>query len=130
MNKITIKGNVKLIEESDRKYVIKNKNSHIKELYDYLNSSAFKSYPNLINKNREEYDFFEFIENKDIPIEQKGLDLIKLIGLLHNKTSFYKSISANKINTLRTTINNNLHLKACQKFCNNITGTENVPVLI
>ena len=40
--------------------------------------------------NRSEINVFEYVEDYSIDNEQKLYDMIKLVSLLHNKTSFYK----------------------------------------
>ena len=96
--KIIVKKGVKIFNCSTGKYVIKNKkNIDIKELYSYLSSRGFDYYPKLIEDNRSEINIFEYIDDSSIDNEQKLTDLILLISLLHNKTSYYKEITNDKI---------------------------------
>ena len=65
--------------------------NNVNNLYEYLNSRNFAYYPKLIqNDNRDDYNIYEYIDEIDTPDEQKALDIIYLIGLLHNKTTYYK----------------------------------------
>lgn len=96
--KVSVKGNTKIFNCTSGNYVIKNKkNKNIKELYKYLNSRSFKYYPKLIEDNRDEVNVFEYVEDYSIDNEQKLIDLINLISLLHSKTSYYKEITNDKI---------------------------------
>lgn len=96
--KVSVKGNTKIFNCTSGNYVIKNKkNKNIKELYKYLNSRSFKYYPKLIEDNRDEVNVFEYVEDNSIDNEQKLIDLINLISLLHSKTSYYKEITNDKI---------------------------------
>lgn len=96
--KVSVKGNTKIFNCTSGNYVIKNKkNKDIKELYKYLNSRSFKYYPKLIEDNRDEVNVFEYVEDNSIDNEQKLIDLINLISLLHSKTSYYKEITNDKI---------------------------------
>ncbi len=96
--KVSVKGNTKIFNCSSGNYVIKNKkNKDIKELYKYLNSRSFKYYPKLIEDNRDEVNVFEYVEDNSIDNEQKLIDLINLVSLLHSKTSYYKEITNDKI---------------------------------
>ena len=96
--KVTVKGNTKIFKCTCGNYAIKNKcKKDIKELYKYLNSRNFTYYPKLIEDNRSDVNVFEYIEDVSIDKEQKLYDLINLISLLHNKTSFYKEITKDKI---------------------------------
>lgn len=96
--KVSVKGNTKIFNCITGNYVIKNKkDKNIKELYKYLNSRSFKYYPKLIEDNRDEVNVFEYVEDNSIDNEQKLMDLINLISLLHSKTSYYKEITNDKI---------------------------------
>ena len=96
--KVSVKGNTKIFNCTNGNYVIKNKkNKDIKELYKYLSSRSFKYYPKLIEDNRDEVNVFEYVEDNSIDNEQKLIDLINLVSLLHSKTSYYKEITNDKI---------------------------------
>lgn len=96
--KYTIKNNVTIVETDKGHVVFKKKKNdsrnNVNHLYSYLSSRSFNFYPNLINHDdRDDYDMYEYIEEVDTPDEQKALDIINLIGLLHNKTTFYKEVN-------------------------------------
>ena len=96
--KVTVKGNAKIFNCTKGNYVIKTKKeTNIKELYKYLNSRGFTYYPKLIEDNRSNVNVFEYIEDNSIDNEQKLIDLIILVSLLHNKTSYYKEITNDKV---------------------------------
>lgn len=99
--RVSIKGSVKILECTSGKYVIKEKsNKSIKELYSYLNSRSFEYYPKLISDNRDSINVFEYIEDVSIDDEQKLYDLINVISLLHNKTSYYKEVTNDKVKSI------------------------------
>jgi len=89
----TIKGKARILETTSGNYVVKEKKRDLKNLFDYLNSRSFNAYPKLLEHNRSDVNVIEYIEELDIPKEQKAIDLIKVIGLLHQKTTYYKSVS-------------------------------------
>lgn len=97
----TIKNVVKkgkcLIACVDDKYIsIKEKNNHnIKDTYDYLLSRGFEYYPKTIINN-DRYNIYEYVEEINSPIEQKAFDMMLLLSLLHNKTTFYKEMDINE----------------------------------
>lgn len=96
--KVSVKGKTKIFNCTCGNYVIKEKcNKDIKELYRYLNSRSFQYYPKLVEDNRSDVNVFEYVEDASIDSEQKLYDMIKLVCLLHNKTSFYKEITKDKI---------------------------------
>ena len=99
--KVTVKGKTKIFNTSSGNYVIKEKcEKNIKELYKYLSSRSFDYYPKLIEDNRTDVNVFEYIEDTSIDDEQKLLDLINVISLLHNKTSYYKEVTNDKIKSI------------------------------
>ena len=99
--KVSIKGNVKILECTSGKYVVKEKcNKCIRELYNYLNSRSFNYYPKLISDNRDSINVYEYIEDVSIDDEQKLYDLINVISLLHNKTSYYKEVTNDKVKSI------------------------------
>ena len=99
--KVSVKGNAKIFNCTNGNYVIKpKKEKDIKELYKYLSSRSFEYYPKLIEDNRSDVNVYEYIEDNSIDDEQKLYDLINLISLLHNKTSYYKEVTNDKIKSI------------------------------
>ena len=94
IKKITIKGKVKIIENEPQKLVIKKRTKDLKGLYKYLNSRSFSYFPPIIYSTLN-YDIYQYINNTDLPIEEKAEDIIKLISILHQKTTYYKDIDDN-----------------------------------
>lgn len=88
INKITIKNGVKII---DNDYVYKKKKENINNVYNYLLSRSFDYFPEIIKEDND-YIYYKYIEDIEEPKEQKMIDLINLLSLLHNKTTFYKEI--------------------------------------
>ena len=91
--KYTIKGKITILETTSGNFLIKEKANDLKGLYTYLQSRSFNYFPKLIDNTRKDVNVFEFIEDTDMPREQKAQDLISLISLLHNKTSYFKEVS-------------------------------------
>lgn len=93
--KYTIKNSVTIVDTDKGCFVFKKKKgdnrNNVNNLYDYLKSRSFNFYPKLLeNNDRDDYEIFEYINEVDTPNEQKALDIINIIGLLHNKTTYYK----------------------------------------
>lgn len=90
------KGKCLIAKVDDEFLVIKEKDNHnIRETYDYLTSRNFDYYPKL-RQNNDKYNIYEYIEDINIPIEQKAFDMMYLLSLLHNKTTFYKEMDINE----------------------------------
>ena len=96
INRVTKKGKCLIADIDNKKLVIKEKNNHnIKETYDYLSSRSFDYYPKIIIDN-DKYNVYEYIKETNTPIEQKAIDMMTLLSLLHNKTTFYKEMDINE----------------------------------
>ncbi|HPF83199.1 MAG TPA: hypothetical protein PLV83_03405 [Bacilli bacterium] len=106
-NKYIKKGKVLFIDTNDGKYVLKQ-NKRDKSIYDYLNSRNFSYFPDIINNIEDEYEITKYVRQVEMPIEQKELDMISLVALLHLKTSYYKEID------------NDLYKKIYEDLLNNI----------
>ena len=97
-------GNVIIADTNIGKVVIKrNKNKDY--IYDYLNTRNFDYYPEIIEK--EDYVVSKYVEDIDIPQEQKILDLIDLVSLMHSKTTHYKNISEDEYKKIYEDLMNN-----------------------
>ena len=81
-------GNVVVVDTNIGKVVLK-KNKNKDYIYDYLNDRNFNYYPEVLDKDK--YVVFKYIEDIDIPKEQKIVNLVELTALLHAKTTHYKN---------------------------------------
>lgn len=106
-NKITLTGKSKIIDDGETKYVIKEKNKDLKSLYDYLNTRQFRNYPEIINEDEDNY-YFDYIKSVKVPINQKASDMANLLALLHNKTAYFKPITADYIKEIYENIESNI----------------------
>ncbi|MFV0275070.1 MAG: hypothetical protein ACK5HL_02385 [Bacilli bacterium] len=90
--KYTILKNSYIITTLDNKtYVIKKKKVDSNLLFDYLYSRGFDFFPKIIASN-DNFELFEYIEAVAIPNEQKSIDLINIVSLLHLKTTYMKRV--------------------------------------
>ena len=106
-NKITIKNNVKIINTDRGNLVIKKDTSNLDNTYNYLLSRSFDYFPKIIAREKD-YNIYEYIEDVDEPIEQRILDIITLLTMLHSKTTFYKEIDIDNYKCLYETISDRL----------------------
>ena len=104
INKITIKNNVKIIDNS---YVIKKKYKSLTDTYNYLLSRSFDNFPEVI-KEDDKYIYYQYINDLKEPKEQKIIDLIYLLTILHSKTTFYKEIDLDYYKEIYESINNEI----------------------
>lgn len=100
-------GRVQIIDTDRGKYVYKE--SKIKnDILDYLKTRAFDYMPNIINEPYDDYQITEFLEDYDIPKEQKILDMITLLSLLHSKTTHFKEVDINDYEKIYEDLDNNI----------------------
>lgn len=102
----TIKSGARII---DNKIVIKNKvNDSIDRTYDYLKSRAFDYFPSLLESS-DGYEVYPYIEDIYEPREQKAMDMMHLLSLLHSKTTFYREVDIDKNKEIYENIINNIN---------------------
>lgn len=89
------------------KYVVKNKNRNNNDVLKYLLSRNFNYFPKILSNN-DDYELTEYVEEVDMPEEQKMMDMIDLIALLHNKTTYYKEVDIDDFDKIYDDINNNI----------------------
>lgn len=103
------KGNALIIYTEKGNYVIKEKGREKNsEIYEYLKSRNFHYYPKEINHIDDDYQIMDYIEENRIPDEQKMLDLIDLLSLLHNKTTHYKEVTEDDYKEIYEDLLNNI----------------------
>lgn len=89
--RITIKNNVRIIDSGEDQFVIKRRDKDLSNIYKYLKSRSFDYFPEILYQT-DNYDVYRYIEDVEISKEEKAEDIIKLISMLHGKTTFYKDI--------------------------------------
>lgn len=96
---------VYIISTKDNKYVIKKRNDN--PIMNYLKTRNFDYFPKVINED-ETYQMTEYIEEINVPNEQKIFDLIDIVSLLHYKTTYFKEVDSNYYKGLYEDILNNI----------------------
>lgn len=99
------KGNVTIVGTREGDYVIKKRKENT--IYDYLNSRSFRYYPQIVGI-QDGYEISEYIEEIDTPNEQKMLDMIDLVSLLHNKTTYFKEVDEDEYKKIYEDVSNNI----------------------
>lgn len=94
--------NIRVIDTDQGKYVIKRKNSYHDKLYEYLRNKNFNYL--LDRKRTQDYEIFPFIEEVNIPKEEKAIELVYILSLLHNKTTFYREVVLDKVKEIYETL--------------------------
>lgn len=99
MNKIKRTGKAKIIDEE----IVKKKDKNNEELFNYLESRDFHNYL-MFTERVDEESTYPYIKDLSIDNYQKSEDLIGLVALLHNKTSYSKEINNEKHKKIRDNI--------------------------
>lgn len=107
-HRYTKEGKVIIIDTNHGKYVIKERDNTNLKIYSYLSSRNFDHYPKSISDINDSYEISEFIEELNIPNEQKMIDLIDLVALLHNKTTHYQEVDEDDYKEIYEDISNNI----------------------
>lgn len=107
--KLTLKNSVRIVESNQGRFVFKKNKSvdTLNNTYNYLKSRAFLNFPNLL-RNDDGYDIYEYLDTTNEPNEQKIVDLINILSLLHLKTTFYKEIDLDEYKKIYEDINSDL----------------------
>ena len=96
--------NIYIVDTQDNKYVIKKSN---KEIYNYLISRDYTNIPKITYL--DDYIIYEYEDDIKRPDEQKILDLVYLVSLLHKKTSYSKNICENDLKEIYEDIMGNIN---------------------
>jgi len=99
-------GKTVKIDTNNGSYIIK-KTKDNKDIFNYLITRNFNYYPDIIDYDNN-YSITRYIDNIDIPNEQKMNDLIKLVALLHLKTTYYKELNDSEYKQLYEDLSNNI----------------------
>lgn len=119
VDRYTIKKKVVIVDTDKGRFVFKenNNNNNIEKLYNYLDSRSFYHYSPLI-KNDTNYNIYRYLDSVDMPREQKAFDLMYLLSLLHNKTTYYKEVDIDEYKEIYENINNKIDIS--YHFYNNL----------
>ena len=99
--------NVYIVNDNKTQYVIKlNTNNY--DIYKYLLSRDFPYFPKNFNNIDDDYDISLYIEGLNVSKEQRIDDYIKIISLLHNKTSYHREIDLDEIKEKYEELNNRI----------------------
>ncbi len=89
------KNNIKIIDTDKGKYIIKKSNNYDKDLYKYLTSKNFNYI--LEREAFDNYEVYPYINEIEIPNQEKGIELVYVLSLLHNKTTYFKEVKIDKV---------------------------------
>lgn len=101
------KGKATIVDTNSGRFVLKERSNNEK-IFNYLKSRSFNYYPTDLSEGNDDYEITEYIDELEMPNEQKMIDLIKLVSLLHSKTTYYKEIDYDDYKKIYEDIKNNI----------------------
>lgn len=86
----------KLVRKDNKDYLYKVKSHNKDKLFDYLRLKDFQNFlpPEEVT---DSYEIYPFIKEMNIPPEDKAIELINILSLLHTKTTTYQEVDKEKI---------------------------------
>lgn len=91
VKKITLIRGVRIVDTGNERLVIKKRENDLGDLFRYLRSRSFDYFPEIVYKT-DNYDVYRYVEDTEMDFDEKLLDIVKIITMLHAKTTFYKDI--------------------------------------
>lgn len=104
----TFLGRVTVLETTSGNFVVKPKENDISKVYRYLQSRNFYDYPKLVDSSREDVNVFDYVPDTSMPVEQKAQDLIEVLARLHQKTTYFKTVSLDTYQEIYESIDSNI----------------------
>ena len=87
----------------DNRYVLKKDINYDHSIYNYLVNKDFKY---IISCTKyKKYDLFPYIEDEDIPTDEKASRLVSILSILHNKTTYYREVNLDNIKKIYEDLN-------------------------
>ena len=105
-NRYEKKGRCYIVSTNRGNYVYKDSPPNY-EILDYLKTRNFDYLPKMVS-NDEDYQLTRYIEEVNIPKEQRILDMIQLVSLLHSKTTHYKEVDTYDYDKIYDDLSNNI----------------------
>lgn len=102
-------GKAMFVSTNQGTIVVKEKSETMDpHIYEYLDSRSFNYYPPHVGESNDRYEITNYIEEIAMPEEQKMMDMIHLVALLHSKTTHYKEVDEADFKKIYEDIQNNI----------------------
>ena len=75
----------------------KKRDNKVFDTISYLKSKRFKNFLDIYSSEEDDFLITRFVDNKVFIKDDKAYELIYLVSMLHNCTTFYKSISLDEV---------------------------------
>lgn len=107
INKCKYCDNIRILDTDKGTFVAKKNNRDKNDLFKYLQTKNFNNFLNFYDYNSD-YEIYPYINEIELTDEERAIDIINLISILHNRTTFYKELDLDKIKELYEDLNNKL----------------------
>ncbi len=101
-------GSVTFVDTEQGRFACKKNQNKTNSIYKYLDSRSFGYYPKIVSDENDEFEITQYEEDFEVPSEQKILDLVDLVSLLHNKTTHFKEVDEADYKRIFEDISNNI----------------------
>lgn len=108
INKCSYYKNTKVIDTNKGKFVVKKNNHNNNDLFRYLETKNFNNFLNIYDYD-DDYEIYPYVDQINMSYEEKALDIVYLISVLHNKTTFYKTTDIDNLQKIYEDINTKLN---------------------
>lgn len=98
--KYSIRSKVQVLETTEGRFVVKPCDCSKMSIYQYLESRDFHAFPKYYNDMTDGYEITQYVDDIAVPKEQRLEDMMYLLSILHNKTTFYKDFSLDETKAL------------------------------
>lgn len=99
INRYSFFNNVIQLDGEDSSYILKRKFDDELDVYKYLKIKGFSNFVDRIDEI-DNYNVYPYIKEIDISSEDKAINLVYLMSVLHNKTTYFSLIDQDKIKEL------------------------------
>lgn len=98
VNKYKRVGNLHILYTDKGNFCLKKKKRQdIADIISYLKAKHFNNVLEFLSDENDEFEVTRYISEVPLLNEDKAMEAIYLISMLHNKTTFYKSISLDEV---------------------------------
>lgn len=104
---ISYKNRSKIVERNNKKYLYKVKRNNKEELFNYLRIKGFTNFLSPLEVT-DQYEIYSYIDEVDMPKEDKAIELVNTLSFLHIKTTTYQEVNQEKVKEIYTNIKNEI----------------------
>lgn len=103
---IRCKGNVRIVTDTNGKYIYKKNKKKNRSVYNYLISKNFPYFPKVYTDINDDIEIVEYIDDIVNDNSTKLEDLLNLVPLLHSKTVHYRTVDLDEVKKIYEELKN------------------------